>query len=84
VTKSGYEVLVAPGSDSVPGSADACNGVPADSLSTAVYATANPVVPGSTGNWYFWRGASGSIFQDTAPITEDEGFSSTPGGQPIQ
>ena len=84
VTKSGYDITVARGSDGVVPVTAACNGVAAADLSTSFYATATPRVPGSSGNWYFWLGASGTVFQSTDPIVEDRGHSGAPGGRPIQ
>jgi prepilin-type N-terminal cleavage/methylation domain-containing protein len=84
VTKSGYQLSVMRASDGVAPATPACNGVAAADLSSAYYATASPLVAGSSGNWYFWLGTPGTIFQDTAPIAEDRGFSESPGGRPIQ
>jgi prepilin-type N-terminal cleavage/methylation domain-containing protein len=83
-TKSGYQITMAPGADGSSPSLDACNGVPAGSLSTTFYATAGPETPGSTGVYFFWLGVAGTIFQDTAAIPETMGLSSAPGGAPIQ
>lgn len=84
VRKSGYDITMTAGSDGVAGTTDACNGVAAADLSTTFYATATAVTPGTTGNWYFWLGTPGTIFQDTVPIVETEGQSAAPGGEPIQ
>jgi type IV pilus assembly protein PilA len=84
VRKSGYDITMTGGSDGVAAASDACNGVAAADLSTTYYATAVAVTPGTTGNWYFWVGTSGTIFQDTVPIPETEGQSAAPGGAPIQ
>jgi len=84
VRKSGYDITMTGGSDGVPSANDACNGVAAADLSTTFYAIAVAVTPGTTGNWYFWVGTPGTIFQDTVPIVETAGQSAAPGGEPIQ
>jgi len=84
VTKSGYTVTMAAGTDGVPWPTDACNGVAAANLSSTYYATAEPVAVGSTGTLYYWVGVQGTIFSDTVTIPETEGLSPTPGGTPIQ
>lgn len=84
VRKSGYDFRMAAGSDSVPGTSNACNGVPAASLASTFYATGMPVSLGNTGNWYFWVGTPGTVFQDTVPIATTVGNASAPGGNPIQ
>jgi prepilin-type N-terminal cleavage/methylation domain-containing protein len=41
-------------------------------------------VAGATGTMFYWVGVSGTIFSDTAVISETDGLSQTPGGNPIQ
>ena len=84
VSKSGYIVTLAGGTDASTGRLDACNGVVAADLATTYYATAAPETPGGTGNMYYWLGTGGTIFEDVAPIPETDGLSATPGGIPIQ
>ncbi len=84
VTKSGYYFEVFGGSDGAPSEEAACNGVEASELSTAYYATATPVSRGTTGNWYFWMGTPGTIYQATEPFSATEGNAPDPGGAPIQ
>jgi type IV pilus assembly protein PilA len=84
VQKSGYVVTMDAGTDGVTWPIDACNGVVGTSLSSTFYALASPTALGSTGTMYYWVGVSGTIFGDTAPITETNGLSQTPGGSPIQ
>ena len=84
VEKSGYNVTLAAGSDGVPGTIAACNGVAAASLNSSFYVTADPVTPGGTGTRYFWIGTGGTIFADVAAIGSTAGFDDAPGGSPIQ
>lgn len=84
VTKSGYIVTMAMGTDGQAWPLDACNGVAGAALSTTFYATAVPVAQGSTGTAFYWVGVQGTIFTDTATIAETNGMSPTPGGVPIQ
>ena len=84
VTKSGYVVTMAAGTDGVPWPSDACNGVAAADLSSTYYGTAEPTAVGSTGTIFYWVGVSGTIFGDVAAIGETDGLSQTPGGSPIQ
>ena len=65
VTKSGYNVSVARGADGLVPAAAACNGVAAGDLSTTFYATATPIVPGASGDWFYWMGTPGTIFRST-------------------
>ena len=83
VTKSGYNVSVARGADGLVPAAAACNGVAAEDLSTTFYATAAPLVPGASGDWFYWMGTPGTIFRSTTPVAEDRGNSDAPGGEPI-
>ena len=83
VTKSGYNVSVARGADGLVPAEAACNGVAAGDLSTTFYATATPLVPGSSGDWFYWMGTPGTIFRSTNPIAEERGNSEAPGGEPI-
>jgi prepilin-type N-terminal cleavage/methylation domain-containing protein len=84
VTKSGYIVTMAMGTDGVAWPLDACNGVVGADLATTYYATAEPVAAGSTGTAFYWVGVSGTIFTDTVAIPETNGMSPTPGGTAIQ
>jgi type IV pilus assembly protein PilA len=84
LTKSGYTITMAAGTDGVAWPNDACNGVVAADLSSTFYATASPVTAGATGTIYYWVGVSGTIFGDTAVIPETNGLSQVPGGTPIQ
>ena len=84
VQKSGYIVTLAAGTDGVTWPSDACNGVVGTDLTSTFYATAAPTALGSTGTMYYWVGVSGTIFGDTGAITDTNGLSQTPGGDPIQ
>ena len=84
VLKSGYDVTMAGGTDGVAWPSAACNGVAGADLSSTYYATAGPTAVGSTGTMFYWVGVSGTIFSDTAVISETDGLSQTPGGNPIQ
>jgi prepilin-type N-terminal cleavage/methylation domain-containing protein len=83
ISKSGYDISLARGADGVVPGAPACNGVEAADLSTTFYATATPLVPGSSGDWFFWVGTPGTIYQSIDSIAEDRGNSNMPGGEPI-
>jgi prepilin-type N-terminal cleavage/methylation domain-containing protein len=83
VVKSGYtiEMHEADGSD---GTLAACNGAAAGDLSSSYYAMAQPVTAGSTGNRFFWTNTLGTIFADTAAITDAVGATPPGSGNPIQ
>jgi prepilin-type N-terminal cleavage/methylation domain-containing protein len=83
-SKSGYDIYLAGGADGNIPTLGACNGVPAASLSTTFYATAEPETTGSTGVYFFWLGVTGTIFQDTVSIPDTNGRSAAPGGTPSQ
>jgi prepilin-type N-terminal cleavage/methylation domain-containing protein len=76
VTKSGYTVALAAGTDGNPGSLDACNGVVGANLISAYYVNADPVTAGSSGVRYFWTNTLGTIFWDQATIAHTEGLTS--------
>lgn len=84
VSKSGYLMEVHRGTDGGPPSQAACNGVAAAELASTFYATAIPITAGSTGNWYFWLGTPGTIYQNTVPYAATAGHEPAPGGTPIQ
>jgi prepilin-type N-terminal cleavage/methylation domain-containing protein len=85
IVKSGYTMTMAQGTDGVPWTVDACNGVTGDNLFSTYYATANPVTPGSTGMVFYWLGSVGTIFMDpAAAIVSTDGDDPAPGGTPLQ
>jgi len=78
VSKSGYSVTMAAGTEAIAATRDACNplGVAAD-LSSSYYAKADPATFNTTGTRYFWTNSLGAIFQDTTTT-----FVSTVGNAP--
>ena len=87
VTKSGYVVTMAGGSDSVaPTSGSVCNAVALTALGSSYYASAAPSTPNSTGVRYFWTNTLGTIYtQVTGPITDQVGNSAPAAGPtPLQ
>ena len=75
---------MAAGTDGVTWPSDACNGVVGSRPLEHVLRHGGPTAIGSTGTMYYWVGVSGTIFSDTADITDTDGLSQTPGGSPIQ
>ena len=89
VTKSGYAVRMAGGSDASVATAatgPACNGVAVARLVTSYYAGADPVTVGSTGVRYFWTNALGTIYFDPAATVPDTVGNAQPaaGPRPLQ
>jgi prepilin-type N-terminal cleavage/methylation domain-containing protein len=82
VTKSGYGLTmtgVDPAVDATLPPCNAANGGPAaGDLSGSYWATASPSSLGSTGTRYFWTNTLGTIYTDTAAITN----ATAPGTQP--
>lgn len=88
VQKSGYNVTLAAASDGVAGDASApaaCNAIAATDLTSAYYATAEPLTANSTGRRYFWTNTLGTIYQDDAAIGDTVGTAAPAAGPtPIQ
>jgi type IV pilus assembly protein PilA len=72
VTKSGYSVTMTGTPPTPAASLAACNGVAATALAASYEATANPASLGSTGTRYFWTNVLGTIYADTAIITDGD------------
>lgn len=86
ISKSGYTVTMAAGSESSPGTRDACNamGLAAD-LATSYVTTANPQSAGSSGLRWFFGNALGTIYQSTTTAFVATVGNAAPGaGTPIQ
>jgi type IV pilus assembly protein PilA len=71
VVKSGYTILLAGGSDGVPGTVDSCsaatNGGPlAAALISSYVAYGDPVTPDASGTRYFFTNTLGTIYTDIA------------------
>ena len=69
VSKSGYTVTMAGGTDGAPGAAtapDACNAITAPELISSYYATADPLTQNSPGRRFFCTNTLGTIYQHTA------------------
>ena len=87
VGKSGYNVKMDAGSDSVDAAAGTgiCNGVANTALGSSFYTQANPTTPNSTGVRYFWSNTLGTIYTDTAAIGDTVGNSKPAAGPtPLQ
>jgi type IV pilus assembly protein PilA len=67
VTKTGYWIVMARGTESSAATLNACNplGVAAD-LTSSYYVRADPHTINSTGTRYFWTNSLGAIYQDAA------------------
>lgn len=90
VVKSGYVYTLDGGSDGEPARADACNGVPAEELSTSFFATATPEGassgpggPMAAGGQHYWIGVSGTLFTSGQAITSTIGDADPPGAQSL-
>ena len=69
ITKTGYNLAMAAGSDSFPAPSDGCNplGVAAD-LASSYYATNFPTTGGTTGTRWFWANTLGSVYFDSSNV----------------
>ena len=69
VTKSGYALTMAEGSESFAATVDACNalGIAAD-LSSSYFITNFPTTGGTTGTRWFWANTLGTIYSDTSNV----------------
>jgi prepilin-type N-terminal cleavage/methylation domain-containing protein len=69
VNKSGYNLTMAPGTDSFAATADGCNplGVAAD-LVSSYYATNFPNTGGTTGTRWFWANTLGTVYSATSDV----------------
>ena len=86
VTKSGYTVRMAEGSDGAVATAatgPACNGVAVAKLFSSYYAGADPTTVGSTGVRYFWTNTLGTIYFDPAATVPDTVGNSKPAAGPL-
>jgi type IV pilus assembly protein PilA len=73
IMKSGYQLDMEAGSESLPGTKDGCNalGAAAD-LASSYWVSNQPVAGGATGTRWFWSNATGSIFFDLADVFDGE------------
>ena len=78
IIKSGYTIEMDRGSESQPGTNDACNGVLAADLASSFYAFADPVAIGTTGMRFFWTNALATIYFDLAGSMSGETNGSSP------
>ena len=87
ITKSGYQLDMGDGTDAVAGAIDGCNpkGVAAD-LTSAYWASNQPMSGGITGGRWFWTSSMGSIFFSPTDVFDAEKTGNAkPGvGEPIQ
>ena len=86
VQKSGYELSMVEGSESVNAGRDGCNpsGVAANLYSS--YVVWNSPLNTGTGSRWFWTNTLGTIYTDTADVfaAEDVGNSAPAVGMPLQ
>jgi prepilin-type N-terminal cleavage/methylation domain-containing protein len=73
VLKSGFQLDMAQGSESLPATQDGCNplGVAAN-LATSYWVSNQPVAAGATGTRWFWSNSTGSIFFELADVFDGE------------
>lgn len=85
-TKSGYGMTLTGVDPTSAATLDACNGVAAADLSGSYWAAATPSSLGSTGTRYFWTNTLGTIYTDTAAITNPTNPGTEPAGSgaPLQ
>jgi type IV pilus assembly protein PilA len=87
VDKSGYRTTMAPGTEAVAATANACNpaGLAAE-LFTTYYASNNPLVAGVTGQRHFWTNTLGTIYAANTNVFggETQGVGAPGAGTPIQ
>ena len=86
IDKSGYELTMEAGTDSITAPGDGCNplGVAADLTSS--YWMANQPLSSQTGSRWFWSNALGTIYQDTSDVFDAEtvGNDRPAVGRPLQ
>jgi len=87
ITKSGYQLEMGAGDESVSATVQGCNpaGVPAD-LASSYWASNQPLSPNVTGSRWFWSNSTGTIFEDSNDVfdAEKSGDSRPSVGAPIQ
>jgi len=87
ISKSGYQLDMGGGSESVPATVNGCNplGVAAD-LASSYWATNQPLTSNVTGSRWFFSNSTGTIFEDSADSFDSEkGGDARPSvGIPIQ
>ena len=86
IQKSGYELSMAEGSESVNAARDGCNpSGTAANLYSSYYAWNSPMTTGSGSRW-FWTNTLGTIYVDTADVfaAEDVGNAAPAAGAPLQ
>jgi hypothetical protein len=76
--KSGYDFSMVMGSDAVPGTLGACNGVPAAQLVTTYVARGGPQSVGLTGQRYYWTSTLGTIYFDPTTAIPDTAGNTPP------
>lgn len=87
VTKSGYDLTMAQGSDSFAAIADGCNPLGlAANLASSYYATNFPISAGTTGTRWFWASTLGTVYSATANVfaAATAGNSPPGAGTPLQ
>lgn len=86
VSKTGYTITMAQGSEATAAVLDGCNPLgAAGELYTSYYATGGPQSLNVTGTRYFFANALGSLFQDTvAPFAHTIGNEPPATGAPLQ
>jgi prepilin-type N-terminal cleavage/methylation domain-containing protein len=82
VSKAGYTITMAEGTDGVVGTTPPCNGVAASEVFSTFYATASPP-PGMENPVYLWVGVDGTVFGHTEPLTWTRGDERPPVGAPV-
>ena len=86
VQKSGYELTMAEGSESINATRDGCNpSGTAANLYSSYWASNQPINTGSGSRW-FWTNTLGTIYVDTADSfdMEDVGNAAPAAGAPLQ
>ena len=87
VSKSGYQLTMAEGSEAMAAIIDGCNPAgTAPNLFSSYYAANQPLSGGITGNRWFWTNALGTVYFSTADDfdAEDVGNAKPTVGAPLQ
>jgi len=87
VSKTGYQLTMAQGSESVGATSDGCNPAgTAANLFSSYYASNQPLVGGMSGTRWFWTNTLGTIYFSTADDfdAEDVGMAVPSVGLPLQ
>ena len=79
IEKSGYQLDMAPGSESMNALMNGCNpSGTAGNLVSSYYASNQPLTPGLTASRWYWTNSLGAIYVETADVFDAEDVGNAP------